>query len=156
MQPAEPRQPDFEQLSARAREHLLSRLDRLPVGHVHTPIGAAAVLANEWRAVSRYCREQGIGADDSAELGSWHMLGAYDRISEARPDLLPPMSAGSAPPGDRGPHQITVPNQVAAPHHHRRSRPSSNPGKPVVAIHAWTRDRAIGLRAASLRWSRRQ
>lgn len=85
----EPDPPDFGRLPRDTRDIFESRLGRLPIGRIHTRIGVEAIMLNENRALDRFRRDYALGWEDYAPLGTWHMRATHDRISTARPDVLP-------------------------------------------------------------------
>lgn len=138
----EPDPPAFDRLPSGTRETFEHRLGRLPIRRVHAKIGAEAIMSNESRVLHEYQRLHGLSWDQFAPLGTWHMRAVHDRISEARPDLLPP----------RRPTGI---------YFSTRSQTRSDRIQALLVrwrlwnllngTYTWLRNRAIDLRAASLR-----
>jgi hypothetical protein len=142
----EPEPPNFERLPVGTRELFEQRQEFLPIRRVRTSIGAWAIRTNESRALHHYEIQKNLTWDEFAPLGTWHMRAVQDRISAARPDLLPPRR----PPGmyssvramtrsDRIRHRLVDPHLWNF----------------LNGTYTWLRNRAIGLRAASLRLSDR-
>ena len=139
----EPDPPDFARLPAGTEQAFLDRLARFPVGRVRTRIGAQAVLSNEGRALHRFERDHGLDWDRFAPLGTWPMRAAHDRISAARPDLLPPRRPAGSYSGLR---RTTGADRLRA----RLVR--LGVWNLLTGTGTWIRNRAIGVRAATLRW----
>ncbi len=86
----EPEPPNFDRLPSGTRETFERRLDRLPIGRIHSKIAAQAIMRNESRALHQYERQHGLPWEDFVSLGTWHMRATHDRISARRPDLMLP------------------------------------------------------------------
>ena len=140
----EPEPPSFEELPLGTQELLERRLDFLPIQRIRTSVGAWAIMANESRALHRYEIHNNLEWQRFAPLGTWHMRAVHDRISAARPDLLSP----------RRPSRVY--SLIRTQTRSDRTRHW------LVYLHLWNflngtytwlRNRAIDLRAASLRLS---
>jgi hypothetical protein len=140
----EPEPPNFEGLPLGTREVFERRLDFLPIQRIRTSVGAWAIIANESRAMNRYEIQNNLEWHRFAPLGTWHMRAVHDRISAARPDLLPPRRPSGVYSGIRA--------QTRSDRTRHR----------LVDLHLWNfldgtytwlRNRAVDLRAASLRLS---
>jgi hypothetical protein len=143
----EPEPPDFERLPVGTQGLFVQRQERLPIGHVRTSIGAQAIMTNESRALRRFEVQNALTWELSAPLGTWHRRAVHDRISAARPDLLPPRRPS-------GPYIL-----IRAP------TPWDRVQRRLIDLHLWNllngtytwlRNRAIDLRAAFLRLTLRQ
>ena len=82
--------PDFDRLPAGTKELFEARLDLLPIKHVHTGIGAEAIMCNELQHLDRWAVSFGLATKDHMDLGTWHGHATHDRISAVRPDLYSP------------------------------------------------------------------
>jgi hypothetical protein len=94
------------------------------------------------RALRRYEVRNDLAWDELAALGTWHMRAVHDRISADRPDLLPPRRPAGVYSSVRA---VTRSDRIR----HRLVRLHVwNFGS---GTYTWLRNRAIDLRAASLR-----
>jgi hypothetical protein len=138
----EPDPPDFDRLPVGTRQVFDRRLDRVPIGRFHSRIGVEAIMTNESRALHEYEREHHLSWAEFAPLGTWHMRAVHDRISSARPDLLAP----------RKPSGFYVDTQT--PTREDRIRGVLvrwGVWNFINGTYTWLRNRAIDLRAISLR-----
>ena len=89
--------PDFGRLPPGTRAEFAYRLDRLPLNRVTSKIDADAVVHNERRFFDEFCIQHQLGSEDVMVLLNWHLGSVMDRLSVARPDLVPPRPAGGDP-----------------------------------------------------------
>jgi hypothetical protein len=140
----EPDPPDFARLPAGAKDLFERRVAALPVRRIHSRIGAEAIMTNEGKALHRYEQQNGLAWSDCAPLGTWHMRAVHDRISLARPDLMPPRRRSGVYAGVR---TSTAGDRL------RWQLVRWHAWNPLNGTYTWIRNRAIGLRASLLRIS---
>jgi hypothetical protein len=138
----EPPAPNFGRLPDGAKETFERRLDRLPIGRIRSRIGAEAIMSNESRVLHLYEREHRLTWDEFAPLGTWHMRAVHDRISSARPDLLEPRRPSGA---------YTLSRPAGRMDKTRRLLVKWRVWNFLSGTQTWVRNRAIEVRAATLR-----
>ena len=138
----EPEPPDFERLPVGTQGLFVQRQERLPIGRVRTSIGAWAIMTNESRALHGFEVQNALSWELLGPLGTWHMRAVHDRISAARPDLLPPRRPSGA--------YSLIRTSTPLDRIQRRLR-GLLVWNLLNGTYTWLRNRAIDLRAASLR-----
>jgi len=141
--------PDFARLPEGTEEEFGRRIARLPVHRVESRIDADAVIHNETVFLDGFCAEHGVVGDRGAALRTWHFRAVIDRLSLARPDLVPPRSTiGSVMIHH---HRLSLGERIR--HRWRRWCPNVLMGWPTWCKNRWSGVRSVWVRrrAAELR-----
>ena len=136
-------EPDFGSLPPGTGDVFTTRLSRLPLERVRRRLDADAIVHNELQFGRRFCAQHRLAPHDATILGTWHLRAVLDRLSAARPDLVP-----ARPTGATGTmihlHQLSRVEQLRW--RWRRLRPNFLVGWPTWFKNRWSRACQVWVR----------